>query len=221
MFGSRQFNTRQFNHEEMLIPPPVATMVFAGYVPTIPFVHITIDIPVATMTLTAPELVGFGPVTINVPLATMEWQQQGLDLVQILAHYVHKAQYPSNPYLMNRVFVIGTDADANMVFGEATNASAITDYGELLSMHTEPLMTSRADAVNCAANILATARLQVARGSIQVNPNCGMEVWDPIQINDLMGNQVANNYRVSGWTFTFDTTQEEGKYEHQIRLTGV
>ena len=219
MFGSRQFNTRQFNHAEMIIPPPLADMVFAGYAPTIPFVHIQIEIPVATMTLTAPELVGFGPVTITVPVATMEWQQQGLDLVQILAHYIHRSKYPSLPRLINRVYVIGIDSNGNNVYGEAKDSTDIAEYGEVLYPYLDSMITSTANATSVAANILAKARLTVPRGTILVNPHCGMEIWDAIQLADTIANQTAANYRVAGWAFTYDTQQ--GQYQHEIQLTSI
>ncbi len=130
---------------------------------------------------------------------------------------IYEAKILSLPRITNRVYVVGVDADGNNVFAEATNS----EIPEILRVHSDSMITTEANAESVAANILAKGRLTADRGSILISPNCGKEVWDVIQINDSGCNQTNANYRVTGWVFTYNTLQETGVYQMNLRLTSV
>jgi hypothetical protein len=129
------------------------------------------------------------------------------------------------PRLINRVMVIGVDADSNLVYGEAKD---VTINGEMLDPITEAAITNTTDANTVAANVLAKERLNTNLGQILINPNCGVEQWDPIAIRDKWANQgsgiIGANYRVAGWSLSYQAYVagvQNSKYEMLIDLTAI
>lgn len=220
MFNTKAFNTVSYNHYELIIAAKLGGFSYTGHVPTFTFISITVSVPLAGMAIDGLAAGTTGDITISVPLANMAVEQLGIDLVQILAHYISNPRYLSLGKAVNRVYIVGSDDDGNMVFGEAKDSSI---NGEILRVFPESMITSSATANTVATNILNSERLNAQRGEISVAPNCGMEVWDTIQITDSVCNQ-STNYRVAGWTFYYSPyipNLKEAVYRHVIKLTSV
>ena len=138
-----------------------------------------------------------------------------------LNHPIIKPEYFDTPKLVNRVYVVGVDADGNTVYGEAKDA---TINGEVLQIYPDSIINTKADTDTIAANILAKARLSAQRGQIQIPPALQMELWDVIKINDTICNQASSLYRVAGWQFTYQAfipNVQEAQYTQLVKLTAV
>ena len=90
--------------------------------------------------------------------------------------------------------------------------------GERLEVIHDPAITSATVAGYVAIAVLAKARLDGKKGQITTPPHCGLELWDVVSAFDNVANQ-NTNYRVSGYTFEYDTFQ--GNYRHILDLCAV
>jgi hypothetical protein len=68
-----------------------------------------------------------------------------------------------------------------------------------------------------AGALLAAGRMDAKRGSITIPPHCGVELFDVVSVWDGAANQAAVSFRVSGYSFVFDTKQ--GIFQHQLTLS--
>jgi len=159
--------------------------------------------------------------TINEPSVTgvtaAATAEGHLALVLTLAHAIVTAKYLDVPMQTNRVYIVGIDDMGNPLYGEDTLAA--TTYGEKLKVLAEPMISDKATAESVAGNILANVRLFDQRGMITIPPNCGMELWDVIEVDDEVCNQSTENYRVAGYKLEY--VAKQGKFLHHIILAGV
>jgi hypothetical protein len=168
---------------------------------------------------TASCFASFGGTSImDAPIATATALAYEPNLIA-LSHVIAKALYTDAPQQLNRVYVIGIDDMGNPIYGESKDNTAIALYGERLRVYPEPFASTKATTESVAENILDSMRLLDKRGMILIPPNCGMEVWDVISIDDVHCNQAGTTYRVSGYKLDYEA--KTGTYTHQILLTGV
>ncbi len=145
---------------------------------------------------------------------------QGLH-THLLNHPIIKPEYFDEPRLVNRVYVVGIDADGNTVYGEAKDT---TINGEVLQIYPDSMIPTKADAGTIATNRLAKDRLNAERGQILIPPALQMEQWDVIKIDDTYCNQGNTTYRVAGWQFVYQpfiSKFQDAKYEQLVKLTAV
>jgi len=159
--------------------------------------------------------------SFTIPICSIDCTPiQGLHS-HLLNHPIISPEYLDEPKLVNRVYVVGVDADGNTIYGEDKDT---TINGEVLQIYPDSMITTADDADTIAGNILAKARLSAPRGQITIPPALQMELWDVIKIDDAICNQDDDLYRVAGWQFTYQVyipNQQESKYEHIVKLTAV
>jgi hypothetical protein len=219
MFNNYQFNTRKYNHAETWVFAPVGVTAISGSAPNFVYVHIIVDAVTGTMTVSAYAPLVITPLALAIPVGTITVNSNQSDLVQILAHYIYQCSYKSLPRNINRVYVVGQNENDLMVYGEDSDA---TINGEVLEYVTDSMITTEADALTVADNILSKLRF-TDRGFILIGTNCGVELYDVPYITDTVNNQ-AGKYRVRGWDFLYDNGMiggGEAKYEHRLQLTTV
>ncbi len=216
MIGVSRFNTEQFNQEKTLVVTPLATMTLTGNAPAFWFSGITLSLPVASMTTTAVVLAALFDISLTVPTATMAIMQRGVDTVEILAHYIQRAQYITESASFNAIYLIGRDTDGNFIFGSGIDETEANLIGERLNINLA--FTIKTNASDVATAVFEKVRLLENKGVIKVLPNCGVELWDTVHITDALAGQ-DTDYRISGWDFTFD--RSTASYLHTLRLTSI
>jgi hypothetical protein len=127
-------------------------------------------------------------------------------------HVILEAHYSAEAPDTNRYFVAGSTAAGLTVSGEAVD---LATGGERLSVHHDAAIGSTAFAEIVADAMLVKARLESMRATITITPHCGLEMWDILTLVDTVANQ-DTIYRVSGYTFEYDTRQ--GIYQQTIEL---
>lgn len=138
-----------------------------------------------------------------------------------LNHPIIRPEYFDEPKLVNRVYVVGVDADGNTVYGEDKDSSI---NGEVLQIYPDSMITTTDDANTIAAYILDKARINAPRGQITIPPAIQMELWDVIKIDDSICNQSSALYRVAGWQFNYSVfipNRQEADYKMTVNLTAV
>jgi len=187
-----------------------------GYAPLV-IAASYLEVAAATGTGVGIAILAIGDTIISEPpAATGTGEGRAPRVACIVAHAILRPQYFEEGRLINRVYVVGTDRDGNMVYGEAIDNSI---NGEKLQIQTIPALTSYSEAQSVASNILSKTRLFAERGRITIPPNCGIELYDVIEINDTVCNQTTENYRVSGWLTVYRPTS--GEYYQIVGLTSV
>ncbi len=187
-----------------------------------PSIRLEAAINIPIMECDGVGLVSSGTNTVDdIPVMAVTGDIIDHQFVKILAHWIYQGRYFDMPLKANRVYVVGSDTDGNLVFGSAINSTDITEHGEILMPITEIAIPTVSDANSVASNVLANARFSVNRGEITVPPNCGMEVGDVIQVTDAVANQSTDNYRVAGFKLVYDPTQTTTVFQHTIKLTSV
>ncbi len=220
-FNYTAFNQSVFNSGDIVLYLLPGGVVGVGKVLSATHANYSLTLPV--MAITGAPIVGnvTGIVSIVLTKAGVTGALNNFQLIKVLAHWISQGQYVAQPIKTNRVYVVGSDVNSNLIFGTAINSTDITQYGEVLKIITEAAISTTANANTVAANVLSNARFNTNRGQATILPNCGMEVGDVVYINDTVANQVAQKYRVMGFDFTYDPTQQTTKFEHVIRLTAV
>lgn len=137
-------------------------------------------------------------------------------IVRYGVHIILEAHYDIESQGVNRAYVVGQDAAGSSVTGNAITQSEVDLVGERLEVQHEPAATTASVAASVAAAVLARNRLNAKSGQITIPPHCGLELWDVLDVADTGCNQVSN-YRVTGYTFEYDSKQAH--YRHQIDLS--
>jgi hypothetical protein len=218
MFNSFVFNGGLFGAGGAPTPIPIATAAGRAYAPNI----ITSSVIFVEDAATAVAM-ALDPICVNETVITLAdpATASGLAIAPVhsyvLSHGIHEGRYRELPMMVNRVYVVGLDRDANMVYGESKDSALISEYGERFVPYADSLIDNTADALEVAANIRAKARLNETLGVIRIPPNIGQELWDVVNVNDSPCAQVDAKYRVSGYQLIFDPRQE--MYHHVIGLT--
>lgn len=155
---------------------------------------------------------------ITLPCAQVAAAIPDTVLIRQLNHNIYEKPeyYPDTPELINHVYVVGQDKETkNFVFGEHSN----TADAERLSIITTTMVTTEDDANTVAENMIDKQRIQVDLGNMTTPTNCGIELYDVVQITDTVANQSANKYRVKGYTFVYDP--DNSTFIDKVELTGV
>ena len=134
-------------------------------------------------------------------------------------HFLLDGSYQQQSYPINRVLVIGRDADGNHVVGADEEATEIALVGERLDLQYHPPISTATLAAQVADAVLAKARLQTKDGFITLPPNCGVELFDVITVYDQPGCQQGVSFRVAGIRLVFNAL--EGVYQQQLKLGEV
>ena len=131
-------------------------------------------------------------------------------------HVILDGQYTQGSPGVNRVYIIGKDAEGNPVYGSSLNQDEIDLVGERLDFNQELSIPTDAKAADVAAAIVAKARLTGSRGYITIPPNCGQELWDVIQVTDKPTAQSQQKYRVIAVSFDYEPHRH--RYQHKLIL---
>lgn len=107
------------------------------------------------------------------------------------SHYFFEYVEKSNILVPNKVGVFANQGDdglwTNIITGEAEDADAIADYGEVYMPVIAATITSQGDADNRAAAILARLKAEQLAGRLIVPHDCRVELYDRVKINDARG----------------------------------
>jgi len=131
-------------------------------------------------------------------------------------HVILDGRYGIANLNVNRVYVVGSDDEGNPVYGLATNQDEIDIIGQRLDINVMLSIPTESQAQSVAQAILDKHRLTGKPGFITIPPNCGVELWDVIQLTDELCNQNADNYRVLGVRFEYEP--KRSRYEHKLIL---
>jgi hypothetical protein len=163
-----------------------------------------------------PKSIGGSDVNATTAAATAScW----VPYINIGGHAIVKAQYFDTPVQLNRMYLIGIDDKGNPLYAEAKNNTAISLYGEKLRIVPEPMVSTRAVGLDVSTNMLNGIRLRDHRGSIHIQPNCGIEMWDVVEIDDETCNQSHTKYRVGGYRLRYEA--KSATFLHEVNLVGV
>jgi len=139
-----------------------------------------------------------------------------LKVLREIIHIILDGRYTQASPGVNRVYVIGKDADGNPVYGSSLNQDEIDLVGERLDFNQELSIPTTAKAADVAAAAVAKARLTGSRGFIVIPPNCGQELWDVIQVTDKPTAQSQQKYRVIAVGFDYEPYRH--RYQHKLIL---
>ena len=139
-----------------------------------------------------------------------------LKVLREIIHIILDGQYTQGSPGVNRVYIIGKDAEGNPVYGTSLNQAEIDLVGERLDFTQDLSIPTTAKAADVAAAAVAKARLTGARGFIVIPPNCGQELWDVIQVTDKPTAQSQQKYRVIA--VSFDYEPRRARCQHKLIL---
>ena len=139
-----------------------------------------------------------------------------LKVLREIIHIILDGQYITQSPGVNRIYVIGKDAEGNPVYGSSLNQAEIDLVGERLDFNQDLSIPTTAKAADVAAAIVAKARLTGSRGFIVIPPNCGQELWDVIQVTDKPTAQSQQKYRVIAVGFDYEPLRH--RYQHKLIL---
>ena len=139
-----------------------------------------------------------------------------LKVLREIIHIILDGQYTQGSPGVNRVYIIGKDAEGNPVYGTSLNQAEIDLVGERLDFTQDLSIPTTAKAADVAAAAVAKARLTGARGFIVIPPNCGQELWDVIQVTDKPTAQSQQKYRVIAVSFDYEPLRH--RYQHKLIL---
>lgn len=139
-----------------------------------------------------------------------------LKVLRDIIHIILDGQYTQGSPGVNRIYIIGKDAEGNPVYGTSLNQAEIDLVGERLDFNQDLSIPTTAKAADVAAAAVAKARLTGARGFIVIPPNCGQELWDVIQVTDKPTAQSQQKYRVIAVSFDYEPLRH--RYQHKLIL---
>ena len=131
-------------------------------------------------------------------------------------HVILDGRYTQGSPGINRVYVIGSDAEGNPVYGTDLEQSEIDLVGERLDFTLALSIPTSSKAADVADAILKKQRLSKHRGFITIPTNAGAELWDVIQVTDKLCAQSGSNYRVVAISFDYQPRQR--RYQHKLFL---
>ncbi len=211
------FNSVLFNEELFApgvgSPVPVGVILIKGCIPTL---RIECKVYSPTTTISIEGYAPASPVEITLSVANITIAGRTPSHIYAAAHAIVSPLYRDLQVKPNKVYIVGIDRDGNMVYGSASDT---TINGEILHLQLFDIVTSFDDAGTIAENVLANTRLQVDRGNILIPPNCGMELWDVIEIDDDVCNQDHTTYRVNKWRTRY--SPNNGTFVQIVGLTSV
>jgi hypothetical protein len=164
-----------------------------------------------------PTILGGIPSGIVWPESTIQQISIGSPtILKYVWHVILDGNYITATPPINRVYVIGRDADGNPVYGTAVDSTELGLVGERLDFQQELAIPTNSQAEGMANAILSKMRLSGKRGVILIPPNCGQELWDVVQLTDKGANQEAIKFRVVGIRFEYNPKQ--ARYHHKLIL---
>jgi len=108
---------------------------------------------------------------------------------------------------VNTVVVYGEAVDGSLVWGQACDGDEVARVGYRLDIISEPAVPTAAWCTSVASAIVEKMRLWKLTGILQALPNCGLEVFDVVQITDSHANLDRSTFRVAAITLSYDRTQ--------------
>jgi len=139
-----------------------------------------------------------------------------LKVLREIIHIILDGQYTQGSPGVNRIYIIGKDAEGNPVYGTSLNQTEIDLVGERLDFNQDLSIPTTAKAADVAAAAVAKARLTGSRGFIVIPPNCGQELWDVVQVTDKPTAQSQQKYRIIAASFDYEPLRH--RYQHKLIL---
>jgi len=108
---------------------------------------------------------------------------------------------------VNTVVVYGEAVDGSLVWGQACDPDEVARTGYRLDIVTEPAIPTTLWCTSVASAIIEKMGLQKLKGTLQALPNCGLEIFDVVQITDSHTNLDRGTFRVAASTLFYERTQ--------------
>ncbi len=103
----------------------------------------------------------------------------------------------------NLVVVYGEATDGSLVSGQAYDSDEVQRIGYRLDIVREPAIPTAELCQSVAAAIIEKMRLQKVRGELSALPNCGLELYDVIEITDRWSNLSERAFRTTGINLSY------------------
>jgi len=116
----------------------------------------------------------------------------------------------------NFVVVYGEAVDGSLVSGQAYDSDEVQKVGYRLDIVTEPAISTAALCQSVAEAVVQKMRLNKASGALTALPNCGLELFDVIEITDRWSNLSQSRFRVTGIGFSYRS--EGGAIKQALEL---
>lgn len=97
----------------------------------------------------------------------------------------------------NLVVVYGEATDGSLVSGQAYDSEEVQRVGYRLDIVREPAIPTAALCQSVAGAIIEKMRLNKVRGELSALPNCGLELYDVIEITDRWSNTAERTFRIT------------------------
>jgi hypothetical protein len=105
------------------------------------------------------------------------------------------------------------------VFAERFDWSGVAAANDRLEQVLDTNLTTVAQAEARGDALLRRAALEAADGEITAPVNCGLELYDVVEVSDALAGLVAAKRRVLGVAVRYSAAR--GAYEQRVRLGGV
>ncbi|HSP55046.1 MAG TPA: hypothetical protein VLS25_05605 [Dehalococcoidia bacterium] len=129
-------------------------------------------------------------------------------------HRIVAARYAEEAGPANRVQVFGKG-----VFVERFDWAGVATANDRLEQVVDTNLTTVAQAESRGDALLRDAAIGAAGGEITAPVNCGLELYDVIEVTDLLAGLTAARRRVLGLGLRYSAAR--GLYEQRVRLGGV
>lgn len=119
----------------------------------------------------------------------------------------------------NFVVVYGEAPDGSLVSGQAYDSDEVQKAGYRLDVLAEPAIPASALCQSVAQAVIQKMRLNKIRGELSTLPNCGIELFDVVQITDRWTNLEGSKFRVTGVQLSY--RRERGTIKQTLELGAV
>lgn len=129
-------------------------------------------------------------------------------------HRIIAARYADEPASANRVQVFGKD-----VFAERFDWAGVAALHDRLAQAVDTNLTTAAQVEARGDALLRHAAMASAGGEITAPVNCGLELFDVIEVTDPLAGLSAAKRRVLGLSLRYSANP--GVYQQRVWLGGV
>lgn len=136
-----------------------------------------------------------------------------------LAHRGTDIRWQTQTLDTNFVMVYGEAPDGSLVSGQAYDSGEVQKAGYRLDVLAEPALTTSALCQSVAQAIIEKSRLRKSSGELSALPNCGIELFDIVQITDRWNNLGGSKFRVTGVQLSY--CRERGTIKQTLELGAV
>ncbi len=134
-------------------------------------------------------------------------------------HYLFEGSYRSSAGIINRIIVIGKNDAGDFITGGDLESEELEATGERLDFRLLPEAGNQLQAESIASAILDRERLNAVAGFITIPPNCGVQLFDVISIEDAMNGNASILFRVREVEFSYNAVN--GQYFQRLILGGI